>query len=401
LHAARAAAAAPSNIIAPEPPRSPTATGLVLGRTYTQADLTKHNTPEDCWIAIEGVIYDTNPYLAEHPGGALSITMNAGTDATDEFTAIHSKRAWALLEKFAIGSLAQEPGVVTATDEGNTANTAVLVDAAGRPTTLRAKRRVGLELLTRTRLSGDAFRLRFSLPSPKHILGLPVGKHALVYGVDGAGKMVARAYTPVTGDEVAGYVDLVVKAYRPSPPRFPKGGALSQYLCDVVPLGAHVDFRGPLGEIEYVGCGVFEHADRQGVLRRFVARRCGLLAGGTGLTPMLQLINAVANERERGDANTPSLALLLGNRTEADILCRDELEHANADGHVTLHLTLDRPPAGWSHFSGFVDAPMLAATMPKASDDTFIFCCGPPPMIKAAIATLENAGHEPSHILCF
>lgn len=326
--------------------------------------------------------------------------MNAGMDATDEFTAIHSKRAWALLEKFAIGSLAQEvEGAMTVDD--NVTDTAIPVDAAGRPTTLRAKRRVSLELVTRTRLSSDTFRLRFSLPSPRHVLGLPIGKHALVYGFDSARKMVARAYTPVTGDDVAGHVDLVVKAYRPSPPRFPQGGALSQYLCDVIPLGTHVDFRGPLGEIEYVGAGVFEHADRQGLVRRFVARRCGLLAGGTGLTPMLQLVNAVANEREHGDENAPSLALLLGNRTEADILCRDELERANAAGHVKLHLTLDRPPTDWPHFSGFVDAPMLAATMPEARDDTFVFCCGPPPMIKAAISTLENAGYKPGQILCF
>jgi len=61
---------------------------------------------------------------------------------------------------------------------------------------------------------------------------------------------VARAYTPATADEVTGYVDFVIKAYRPLPPRFPDGGALSQYLCDRVPLYADVGFKGPVGEIE-------------------------------------------------------------------------------------------------------------------------------------------------------
>ena len=53
------------------------------------------------------------------------------------------------------------------------------------------------------------------------MLGLPVGKHVLIYGKDGDGKMVARAYTPATADEVRGHVDFVIKAYRPLPPRWP------------------------------------------------------------------------------------------------------------------------------------------------------------------------------------
>ena len=51
--------------------------------------------------------------------------------------------------------------------------------------------------------------------------------------------------------------------------------------------------------------------------------------------------------------------------------------------------------------SGFVDAPMLEKTMPPPGPDTYIFCCGPPPMIKSAIAKLEALGHDPSHVLCF
>ena len=48
-----------------------------------------------------------------------------------------------------------------------------------------------------------------------------------------------------------------------------------------------------------------------------------------------------------------------------------------------------------------VDAPMLEKTMPPPGPDTYIFCCGPPPMIKSAIAKLEALGHDPSHVLCF
>ena len=44
---------------------------------------------------------------------------------------------------------------------------------------------------------------------------------------------------------------------------------------------------------------------------------------------------------------------------------------------------------------------VLEKTMPPPGADTYIFCCGPPPMIKSAIAKLEALGHDPSHVLCF
>ena len=251
-------------------------------------------------------------------------------------------------------------------------------------------------LQSREAVSAHSVRLRFALPAPDMVLGLPVGKHVLIYGKDGAGKMVARAYTPATADEVRGHVDFVIKAYRPLPPRFPTGGALSQYLCDRLPLYTDVEFRGPLGEIEYLRKGRFDVAHGGGT-RRITCKRAGLIAGGTGLTPMLQLITAAVAEGKRA----PRYSLLLGNRTEGDILCREQLEDAAAAGAVDLHYTLDQPPADWPHFTGFIDAPMLEKTMPPPGPETYVFCCGPPPMVKSAIAKLEARGHAADQIFCF
>ena len=50
-------------------------------------------------------------------------------------------------------------------------------------------------------------------------------------------------------------------------------------------------------------------------------------------------------------------------------------------------------------FTGFVPR-RCSETMPPPGPDTYIFCCGPPPMIKSAIAKLEALGHDPSHVLC-
>ena len=51
-------------------------------------------------------VYDATKYLDAHPGGASSILITAGTDCTDEFEALHSSKAWKLLEGFVIGTLA-------------------------------------------------------------------------------------------------------------------------------------------------------------------------------------------------------------------------------------------------------------------------------------------------------
>jgi nitrate reductase (NAD(P)H) len=51
-------------------------------------------------------VYDATPFLADHPGGAESILISAGMDATDEFNGIHSAKAKGMLADYYIGELA-------------------------------------------------------------------------------------------------------------------------------------------------------------------------------------------------------------------------------------------------------------------------------------------------------
>ena len=53
-------------------------------------------------------MYDGTPFLKEHPGGADSIMLAAGQDASDEFDAIHSTKAKAMLEDYYVGELAAD-----------------------------------------------------------------------------------------------------------------------------------------------------------------------------------------------------------------------------------------------------------------------------------------------------
>ncbi|QLQ81236.1 hypothetical protein HG537_0E05920 [Torulaspora globosa] len=56
----------------------------------TVSELRKHNSINDCWIALNGQVYDITSFLQKHPGGVARLLEVAGSDATDKFYQIHS-----------------------------------------------------------------------------------------------------------------------------------------------------------------------------------------------------------------------------------------------------------------------------------------------------------------------
>jgi flavocytochrome c len=66
-------------------------------RIITSSELQKHNTPEDCWVAIHGIVYDLTEFAEEHPAGAQSIHELAGMDGTEAYAAVHNPQ---MLEDF-------------------------------------------------------------------------------------------------------------------------------------------------------------------------------------------------------------------------------------------------------------------------------------------------------------
>lgn len=257
-----------------------------------------------------------------------------------------------------------------------------------------------LRLIDKEEISHDTKRFRFGLPSPTHILGLPIGQHVYL-SAKVNGSLTVRAYTPVSSDEHQGYVDLVVKVYfKNTHPSFPEGGKMSQHL-DNMAIGDTIDFRGPSGLLVYNGEGKFSiRADKKSEPKVKTFQHIAMIAGGTGITPMLQLIRSITSN----PSDDTKCSLIFANQTEKDILLREELAEVKSHHPEKLELwfTLDKPSADWPYGSGFVTADMIRDHFPPASGEVLVVLCGPPPMIQyACLPNLEKLGYKTDNIFAY
>ncbi|XP_003485310.1 NADH-cytochrome b5 reductase 3 isoform X1 [Bombus impatiens] len=251
-----------------------------------------------------------------------------------------------------------------------------------------------LPLIKKDILSHDTRKFRFALPTSDHVLGLPIGQHVHLT-VKIGDEVVIRSYTPVSSDDDHGYVDLVIKVYfKNVHPKFPEGGKLSQYL-ENLKIGETVDFRGPSGRLVYKGHGKFSIK----ILRKdppveYNVKKIVMLAGGTGITPMLQLIRAIIKD----STDETQASLLFANQTEKDILLREELDDIakNHPNKLKLWYTIDTSSENWPYSTGFINADMIKDHLFPPSPDTIVLMCGPPPMINFACnPNLDKLGYDP------
>uniref|UniRef100_A0A1A9UPL6 NADH-cytochrome b5 reductase n=1 Tax=Glossina austeni TaxID=7395 RepID=A0A1A9UPL6_GLOAU len=253
-----------------------------------------------------------------------------------------------------------------------------------------------LPLIEKEIVSYDTRRFRFGLPSQQHILGVPVGHHInLTATIDN--DLVTRPYTPISSDDDVGYVDFVIKIYfKQTHPKFPAGGKMSQHL-EKMRIGDKISVCGPLGRLQYMGNGNFLIKKlRKGPPKTAKAKRVNMIAGGTGITPMLQLIRDIL---KRGEQDATELALLFANRSEEDILLRNQLDDL-AQKHskqFKVWYTVDKAVEGWPYSVGFVNDQMIKTHLFPANESTFVLLCGPSPMINSACnPALDRLGYHPN-----
>lgn len=100
----------PTTTTTATPSPSPTASEApaepeVVG--YTLAQVAQKNTAAECWVAIDGGVYDLTMWIRSHPGGSGAITQLCGTDGTQQFLGMHGGQARpaSVLDGYFIGPL--------------------------------------------------------------------------------------------------------------------------------------------------------------------------------------------------------------------------------------------------------------------------------------------------------
>ena len=131
----------------------------------------------------------------------------------------------------------------------------------------------------------------------------------------GRNKYVIRAYTPTNAPSEKGAIDLVVKVY--------PDGKLTPHLA-ALRLGDSVELKGPIPKLPFPR-NAYDHV--------------ACVAGGTGITPMLQIMRAaLANKDDK-----TRFTVLYGSVSPNDIICKRELDAIAAahPGRITIHYTTD------------------------------------------------------------
>lgn len=106
-----------------------------------------------------------------------------------------------------------------------------------------------------------------------------------------------------------------------------------------------------------------------------------MIAGGTGITPMLQIIRAAL----KNPLDQTKISLIYANVNVEDILLKKELDEF-AEKHpdrFSLYYVLNNPPTPWTGGVGFVSKDHIKDTLPPTNPDIKILLCGPPPMMTA------------------
>jgi len=202
---------------------------------------------------------------------------------------------------------------------------------------------------------------RFALPDNK-TLGLPVASCIMIKVPNGDkdGKDLARPYTPITLDSQKGYFEMMIKVY--------PNGIASNYIFNLK-KGDKLEVKGPFAKIQY---------------KSNMKKNIGMIAGGTGVTPMLQVIREILRNPE----DKTNVKLVFANIAEEDILLKKELDELQQKHkNFKVFYVLEKPPKDWKQGVGYVTSNIIKEQLPKPDADNLILVCGPPPMMEVISGT--------------
>lgn len=231
-------------------------------------------------------------------------------------------------------------------------------ESSGESIAFSPKEFRSFKILKIQELSPNTKAFEVALPRKEDSTGVTCSSFVMVKNAPGGdGKFDARPYTPTSLNDRKGSFELVIKAY--------PGGKVTQHLFGLK-VGDMIEVKGPLPKLKYVAN---------------MKKHIGMVAGGTGITPCLQVIQEILNN----PADKTEISLVFANNDVEDILLKDRLD-ALAKKHSNFKVTyvLATPSsASWTGEVGFCTEALLKAKLPSPSPDSLVLVCGPPGMMKA------------------
>ena len=208
------------------------------------------------------------------------------------------------------------------------------------------------------------------------------GQHIDVRLTAPDGYQAQRSYSIASAPDTRGEFNITIELL--------EDGEVSPYFHEVVQAGDQVEYRGPVG-----GPFTWRRGESDALL---------LVAGGSGIVPIMSILRHRAHER--APLRVPA-ALLYSSRTVADIIYANELDRLateDAKLRVVHTLTRERPPE-WSGHVGRIDAGMfsdavqsLATLYPDAPSSTRCYVCGPTDFVEAVAGFAVDAAFQPADV---
>jgi ferredoxin-NADP reductase len=112
-----------------------------------------------------------------------------------------------------------------------------------------------------------------------------------------------------------------------------------------------------------------------------------LLGGGIGITPFRSICRYCTDKRV--DAK---ITLLYGNRSENDIVFREEFEAMQKQNpNLKVVFTVNEASSAWKGTIGFISTELVKKEIPDYKENVF-YTCGPPAMVEAMEKLVEALG---------
>ncbi|KAI0979771.1 hypothetical protein GJ496_010299 [Pomphorhynchus laevis] len=255
---------------------------------------------------------------------------------------------------------------------------------------------ISLKLMSKEPLTHDTMLFSFALPQPDVKLGLPIGQFIFLKH-----ESLKRPYTPISHPDTEGTMNLAIKVYKPSA-EFPKGGVMSQTL-NSLDIGSEILAFGPIGMLTYIKApGVFE-ISKQTSKKTLHIKELNLIAGGSGITPMFQMIRAILTTDD-----SIHIKLVFANKTVDDIILKSELDALakKYPEQLSLHYVITRQQGedvGNLYFTK-LDMNLLKKMLSQyvGRDDVLVAVCGPQKMVKeTCLPSLNSLGFKSDNIYQF